>query len=289
MTGDVSLLLVFAAGLLSFLSPCVLPLIPSYLSILGGVGLGGATAGTEATARPESDGLKPDGTKPEEKKHASFNPRLFRTSIAFVLGFSIVFILLGILVSVTFSLMGGISKYINWAAGIIVIVLGFNVIFDFLSFLNYENRPLLQKKMNSSLRGMASALIAGMAFGAGWTPCIGPVLTAILFMAGQSGNTGKAVFYLLVYSMGLALPFLLAALFFDSFLKHSSALRKHLPLIRRISGIILIVIGIMILTGRYSALNILIQRWTMNYIDWAGTKALPFRLLAQVLAWIQNF
>ena len=136
---------------------------------------------------------------------------------------------------------------------------------------------------------MPAAFLAGAAFGAGWTPCIGPVLTAILFMAGQSGKTGIAVFYLAIYSAGLAIPFILVALFFDSFLKHTSRLRSRLPLIRRISGILLIVVGLMILTGRYSALNILIQKQIFSYINWAQAKALPFRLLAQALTWLQNF
>jgi len=185
--------------------------------------------------------------------------------------------------------MGGISKYINWAAGIIVIILGFNIIFDFISFMNYEKRPFFQKQMSSSILSMPAAFLAGAAFGAGWTPCIGPVLTAILLMAGQSGKTAAAVWYLSVYSAGLALPFLLVALFFDSFLKSASRIRSYLPLIRRISGILLIIIGIMILTGRYSALNMLIQKNIYIYIDWAETRALPFRLLAQALSWIQKF
>ena len=267
---DLSILLAFSAGLLSFLSPCVLPLIPSYLGILGGFGLGGK--GGEQNAAPS-------------------RRRLLKTAAAFTLGFSVVFITLGILVSATFSLMGGISRYINWAAGIIVIILGLNIIFDFISFLNYEKRPFLKKFMGvpQGVLSMGAAFIAGAAFGAGWTPCIGPVLTAILFLAGQSGQTGTAVWYLAVYSAGLALPFLLAAMFFDSFMKKASALRSHLPLIKRVSGILLIIIGIMILTGRYSALNMLIQKQIFIYINWAETKALPFRLLAQALAWLQNF
>ena len=280
MVEDLPLFLVFSAGLLSFLSPCVLPLIPSYFSILGGVGL-----------------------KAEVARN-SFRPRLFRTAASFVLGFSVVFISLGILVSVTFSLMGGISRYINWVAGIIVIVLGLNILFDFLAFMNYEKRPLLKRLMNpansdkvmetqrgASTAGVGSpaAFIAGAAFGVGWTPCIGPILTTILLMAGQSGKTGVAAGYLALYSAGLALPFLLAALFFDAFLKHAPRLRSFLPLIRRISGILLIVIGIMILTGRYSALNILIQKQIFSYINWAEAKALPFRLLADALAWLQKF
>ena len=259
------LFLVFAAGLLSFLSPCVLPLIPSYFSILGGMGLGGKRAG------------------------------LVRTATAFIFGFSAVFIVLAILVSATFSLMGGILIYINRIAGIIVIVLGLNVIFDFISFLNYEKRPLLRfwqrpvKQADGSPGGMPVAFFAGAAFAAGWTPCIGPILTAILLTAGQSGKTGIAACYLAVYSAGLALPFLLTALFFEWFLKHASRFRSHLPLVRRASGVLLIVMGLMILTGSYSALNVLIQKFIFSYTDWAQTKALPFRLLAGWLSWLQKF
>ena len=273
MTSQLSLFLVFAAGLLSFFSPCVLPLIPSYFSILGGIGIG-------------------------ERPAANYRRFvLLRAAAGFVLGFSIVFIVLGILVSTTFYLMGGISRYINWAAGIIVIILGLNVIFDFLSFLNYEKRPFLGKisGKTSGLRGVSAAFIAGAAFGAGWTPCIGPVLTGILLMAGQSGKTGTAVFYLSFYCAGLALPFLLVALFFDSFMKNASRFRSSLPLIKKISGILLIIIGIMILTGQYSALNMLIQKWIYGYINWAGTTppekvwAVPFRLFARWLSWILKF
>jgi cytochrome c-type biogenesis protein len=108
-------------------------------------------------------------------------------------------------------------------------------------------------------------------------------------MAGQSGKTGAAVLYLAVYSAGLAAPFLLAAVFLDFFIKRGSALRQRLPLIRRASGILLIIIGLMILAGKYSALNILIQKATLSYIYWAEGKALPFRLLANALNWLQNF
>jgi cytochrome c-type biogenesis protein len=256
MTEELSFLLVFTAGLFSFLSPCVLPLIPSYLSILGGFGI-------------ERNSI-------DKKESTRF--RLFFPATGFVLGFSVVFITLGILVSKTFFLMGGISVYINWVAGIMVIVLGLNVIFDFIKFVNYEKRPFLQKWMKPGNRGMFATFIAGAAFGAGWTPCIGPVLTGVLLLAGQDGKTGTAVFYLAVYSAGLAVPFLLAALFLDFFIKRGSALRSRLPLIRRISGILLIIIGLMILAGRYSALNILIQKATLSYIYWAEDKALPFRL-----------
>jgi len=261
MTEGLSIILVFAAGLLSFLSPCVLPLIPSYLSVLGGLGI---------------------------EKETNKN-RLIFSAAGFALGFSAVFIALGIIVSKTFLLMGGISVYINWIAGIVIIILGLNVIFDFFKFLNYEKRPFLQKWMKKGIRGIFAAFFAGAAFGVGWTPCVGPILTSVLLMAAQDGKTMTAVFYLAGYSAGLAVPFLLAALFLDFFLKQGSALRKHMPLIRRVSGILLIIIGLMILAGKYSALNILIQKATLRYIYWAEDKALPFRLLASALSWLQNF
>ena len=277
MTEDVSVILAFAAGLLSFLSPCVLPLIPSYLSILGGVGLNGNS---------------------QTGQSAFSKGRLVKAAAGFVLGFSIVFITFGILISTTFFFAGDFLKYINWVAGILVIILGINIIFDFFSFFNYEKRPFLQKQMSAGkiqkenqgvIRAILSAFLAGAAFGAGWTPCIGPILTGILLMASQGGKTGTAVLYLAVYSAGLALPFILAAVFFDFFLKQASRLRSRLPLIRRISGILLIIIGLMILTGRYSALNIQIQRWIFSYIGWAEGKALPFRLIGKLLSWIQSF
>ena len=285
MTEDIPLLLVFSAGLLSFLSPCVLPLIPSYLSILGGMGLG------KKPEQETGEGVEETADRNAGNRPSAQRLRMVPAAGGFVLGFSAVFIILGILVSTTFSLMGGVLKYINWAAGGIVVLLGLNILFDFLSFLNYEKRPFLQNGTALMRRAgsIPAAFIAGAAFGAGWTPCIGPILTGILLLAGRGGQTGRAVFYLAVYSAGLALPFILAAVFFDSFLKHGARLRAHLPLVRRLSGGLLIIIGLLILTGRYSALNILIQKWIFSYIDWAQTRALPLRLLADWLAWIQNF
>ena len=275
--------MVFAAGLLSFLSPCVLPLIPSYFSILGGVGLG----------------AKGGAAQLQVQRSLPFRPNLLMTALGFVMGFSVVFIALGILVSATFLLMGGVMRYINWVAGIIVIVLGLNILFEFISFVNYERRPAFSRvmrpgnyrnaKSKAMFSGVPTAFMAGAAFAVGWTPCIGPILTSILFMAGQSGTTALAAGYLAVYSAGLALPFLLAAGFFDKFLTYGPRFRSAMPIIRRVSGLLLIVIGLMILLGRYSALNLLIQNQIFVYISWAETKALPFRILADMLAWLQQF
>jgi cytochrome c-type biogenesis protein len=256
MVHEISLILVFTAGLLSFFSPCILPLIPSYLSLMGG--------------------MSPDSILGR--------PRLIAGTVSFILGFSAVFITLSLLSSVVFTVLGGVSRYLNLAAGGIVILLGLNVIFDFFSFLNYEKRYHIKRRP----RSIAGVFAAGMAFGAGWTPCIGPILTGILLLAGQPGETAKAALYLGVYSFGLGLPFLAAAFFFDRFLIRAERLRFCLPLIRRIIGVLLIHIGILILTGRFSALNIVIQKFQYRYIDWAEDKALPFRIFAHWLTWIQE-
>jgi len=240
MTSYPSILLTFTAGLLSFFSPCVLPLIPSYLSILGG------TAGIAASKETQ-----------ENEQAGKKRFVLFFISLCFILGFTAVFIVLSIIISSTFLLMGGASKYIRIAAGIIVIILGVNMLFDFLKILNYEKRFNIKSKP----RGFAGAFLAGTAFGAGWTPCIGPILTGVLFLAGESGKAGIAALYLALYSLGLGLPFLLAAVFFDRYLVPAKWFRNKLPLIKKISAIVLIVIGILIMTGQFSALNIILQEW----------------------------
>jgi cytochrome c-type biogenesis protein len=256
MSEDLSAVLAFGAGLLSFLSPCVLPLIPSYLSLLGGTasGSGGGSA----------------------------KPRLIAVTVSFILGFSAVFVALSLLFSAGFALMGGAAQYITLASGSIVILLGLNTLFDFLKILNYEKRFHTTKRPG----GMAGGFLAGMAFGAGWTPCVGPILTGILLLAGQSGTAALAALYLACYSVGLGLPFLLAALFFDRFLLSAGTLRAALPVIKRVSGVLLLIIGLMILTGHFTALNIVIQRGQYGYIEWAEDKAAPFRLLARWLGWL---
>jgi len=260
-----SIALTFAAGLLSFFSPCVLPLIPSYLSILGGA----------------SGRLGSSAEENEQKGKKRFI--LLITTFCFILGFTAIFIILSIIISATFLLMGGAGKYIRIAAGIIVIILGINYIFDFIAILNYEKRFHVTNRRKQGFNGLVSAFIAGAAFGAGWTPCIGPILTGVLFLAGQSGKTGIAAIYLALYSLGLGIPFILAALFFDRYLVPAKWFREKLPLIKKISGCLLIIIGILILTNQFSALNIALQRWQYQYIFWAEDKALPFRILANWL------
>jgi cytochrome c-type biogenesis protein len=199
------------------------------------------------------------GEGPPEDK-----PRLVAGTVSFVLGFSVLFVLLSLLLSGVFFLMGGVTRMINLISGIIVVVLGLNVLFNFLSFLNYERRFHLTKRP----RGLAGAFLLGTAFGAGWTPCVGPILGSILLLAGQSGKTALAAVYLAAYSAGLGLPFLLAAVFFNRFLPQAAKLRAHLPLIQRISGVLLIGIGLSIIFGQYQALNVLLIRGEYAFTAW---------------------
>jgi len=154
--------------------------------------------------------------------------------------------------------MGAFFGYINLISGIIVIVLGLNIIFDFLSMLNYEKRFHLKNKP----KGIIGAFLAGGAFGAGWTPCVGPVLAGILLLASNSGSIWRSVICLVFYSAGLGLPFLLASFFFNAFVKISAKLRTRLPLIRRISGALLIVIGVLIVRGDFRKINNLAAQWS---------------------------
>ncbi len=219
--------LAFAAGLLSFASPCVLPLIPSYLSYIAGVSL---------------EELREGSTKR--------GPVCARTAL-FVLGFSLVFVVLGVLFSGSGMLLAGMGGVINLVAGGIVVLLGINMIFDLWGFLLVERRVHTRKRPS----GYAGSVLVGMAFGAGWTPCIGPMLAGILFLAGQAGSVGRGVLLLSVYSLGLGLPFLAAGLFFPQVAAMLTRLRSSLGTIKTVSGMVLIFIGVLIALGRFQQIN----------------------------------
>jgi cytochrome c-type biogenesis protein len=263
---ELSAFLAFGAGLLSFLSPCVFPLIPSYLFFVGGMGL-------ENTAAGRTPG------------RAGKGPVFVKTAF-FVLGFSVVFVITSIVLSGLIAASG--AQFIDIAAGIVVIVLGFNILFDFFKFLNYEKRFHVNRKPGTGPGGFAGAFFVGAAFGAGWTPCVGPILGSILLLAGQSGRPGLAAFYLALYSAGLGLPFLAAALFFDRFLAGAQKIKKHLPLIQKISGILLVCTGLFILSGRFQAINILLQKWQYSFIVWAEDRGPIARLIASWLSFLQG-
>jgi cytochrome c-type biogenesis protein len=240
MTESLNVLIAFVAGVLSFLSPCILPLIPSYLSLVGGV------------------------SYQELSERKSGRMRVFVGSLLFVLGFSIVFILLGVLFSSTGGFLTGFSRILNIAAGALVILLGLNFIFNFLKFLTVERRVHMSGKPTSSL----GAVLLGMAFGAGWTPCVGPILASILFLAGSSGRILQGSILLAFYSLGLGVPFLLAGLFFSQFLKQRERLKVHFKTLRIASGAFLVFIGLLILLGRLQRFNIFLFRVSAALQSW---------------------
>jgi cytochrome c-type biogenesis protein len=254
MADELSILAAFIAGLLSFLSPCVFPLIPSYLSFLSG---------------SEADTLAASWNRSGEGRVrvilASFHQRLVVSTLFFVAGFSAVFVFLNILISGSVLLLGGVNRVINIIAGILVIFLGLNMLFDFIPFLSYEKRFHLTKRP----RRFLGSFVAGLAFGAGWTPCIGPILGSILIMAGSGGSLSRSILYLSVYSLGLGLPFLLSAFLWGSVLTYLAKIRRFLPVIKSASGILIIAIGIAITLGAYGSLPGFFMRAGIALGAWA--------------------
>ena len=255
MTENLSFLIAFAAGVLSFLSPCTLPLIPSYLSFIGGTSF-----------------------KDLQDQKVARSHILLRT-LLFVLGFSILFIALGVIFSGTGLFLSSAGQIINIVAGILVMVLGLNFIFDFWKILNVEKRLHISEKPSS----LFGSVLLGMAFGAGWTPCVGPILASILFLAGSSGRVLQGTLLLSVYSLGLGLPFILAGLFFSSFMKSSKKLKPHLNTIRIVSGVFLVFIGLFILLGRLQRVNIFLFRLAGNLDQWGQIAPLQVQLFFGLL------
>lgn len=235
----------FVAGLLSFLSPCVLPLIPSYLAMLAGTTVSGIRDAEAAGRR-----------------------RVLFRSVAFVAGFTLVFILLGLAFSRATSLIGGTSRTVAIVAGVAVVFLGLNVAFDFVKMLNIERRIHLTRRPD----GMASALLFGAAFAAGWSPCVGPMLASILFLAG-SGSSLDAGILLGAYSLGLALPFLAAGAFFGKLEGVFVFFKKRMRAIKLASGALLVAIGLSMLVGDFRLLPGRFAKWGYSLEGLTGTEA----------------
>ncbi len=215
----------FLGGLLSFLSPCVLPLIPSYVSFITGISFEDFKTGDKARIR----------------KLTIVN------SLAFVTGFSTVFVLLGVSSSYVGRFFAVYYDHIRIIGGIIIIVMGLYVMGVIkLDFLSAEKRVHLHSKP----RGHFGSYIVGLTFGAGWTPCIGPILGTILLIASTTGSAMEGFKLLVVYSAGLAIPFVATALLINSFLSHFVAIQKYMKLIMIISGLLLIGFGIILLTDK---------------------------------------
>ena len=222
---DIGYISAFLGGLLSFLSPCVLPLIPSYVSFITGISFEDFKTGDKARIR----------------KLTIIN------SLAFVIGFSTVFVLLGVSSSYVGRFFAVYYDHIRIVGGIIIIVMGLYVMGVIkLDFLSSERRVHLHSKP----RGHFGSYIVGLTFGAGWTPCIGPILGTILLIASTTGSAMEGFKLLVVYSAGLAIPFVATALLINSFLSHFSAIQKYMKLIMIISGLLLIGFGVILLTDK---------------------------------------
>jgi cytochrome c-type biogenesis protein len=224
-TTNVSLLGAFIAGLISFLSPCVLPLIPGYISFISGASLKELTG-------PE--------TIKEARKKAIIN------SVFFVLGFSVVFIALGASATTIGKMLVLYKRPLSIAAGIIIIILGLHMTGIIrIPFLYSEKRI----QVNTRPINVAGAFIIGVAFAFGWTPCIGPILAGILTVAAAQHTVGRGILLLAMYSLGLAIPFMVTAYSITLFFKMFDKIKKSLNIIEWIAGALLIIIGLLIITG----------------------------------------
>jgi cytochrome c-type biogenesis protein len=240
MTDNVSLIAAFGAGFLSFISPCVLPLIPGYLSFVSGVSLEEMRDDAAVAARRQ----------------------VIVTSLAFVLGFSLVFIALGASASAIGKFLFRNSTILTRVAGALVIIFGLHTMGVFrLPFLETEKRL----QAGSKPKTLVGAVMVGMAFGFGWTPCIGPILSGILTLAGSKETVREGVVMLAVYSLGLGIPFLLASLTINKFFAVSARLRRHYHAIEVTSGALLVGIGLLLFTDQMTVITRVLTPYLPTY------------------------
>src|SRR5580700_4732367 len=226
-----SIIGVFFAGLVSFLSPCVLPLVPGYVSMISGVGV-------EELKAPQAQLMR----------------RVMVNSVAFILGFSVVFIALGAAATELGQVLGIYKHTLARVAGVVIILFGLHLTGIFKIKALYTDARLHSVKGSSTPLG---AFVIGFAFAFGWTPCLGPILSAILALAEEQNTLAKGVLLLAVYSMGLAVPFLLTSLLMERFLKFYSRFRSHMHALEIASGGLLIALGVLLVIGRFT----LISNW----------------------------
>jgi cytochrome c-type biogenesis protein len=229
MSLDVTVGGAFVAGLLSFVSPCVLPLVPPYLAYIGGVSI---------------DQLRAQGG-------AKVRSRVLPAALCFVAGFSTVFVLLGATASWIGQAVSGYLGPLGYLAGFLIVLMG-------LHFLGVLRIPLLDRTVRLGVAekpaGLLGAFVMGLAFGFGWSPCVGPVLTAILLLAGAEQSAGEGARLLLVYSLGIGVPFLVAAAFTPAFMRAVARNRDRLGAIEKAMGAFLVLAGVLIFTGQMPAI-----------------------------------
>ncbi|MGV6804453.1 MAG: cytochrome c biogenesis CcdA family protein [Ruegeria sp.] len=242
---DVTFLGAIFAGLLSFLSPCILPIVPFYLSYLAGVGMNQISAEAEVSR--------------------AVRVRAVVAACCFALGVITVFVGLGATATVFGSMVREYFDVLRWFAAAIIIAMG-------LHFLGVVRIGFLYRQFradagDTSNVGFIGAYVIGLAFAFGWTPCVGPVLAAILFTAAGQETANQGAVLLLAYGLGMTLPFVIAALFIGPFMSWMARFRKHLGLIEKLMGVLLIVFGVLIATN---SINYIAQ-WMLEHIPWFGS------------------
>jgi len=219
----------FVAGLVSFLSPCVLPLVPGYVSLISGASV--------------------EELKSKDRK--LFNTVLLN-SVMFILGFTVVFVMLGAAATSVGQLIKEYKKWLTWIAGAAIIAFGLHLTGIFKIKLLYADKRLHSVKGGKTPIG---AFVIGFAFAFGWTPCLGPILSTILSFAADASTVTKGVLLLWVYSLGLAVPFLLTSILIDRFMEFYGWFRRYLHAVEVCSGVLLIVLGALILTRHFTVLS----------------------------------
>ncbi len=236
---NASISIAFIAGILSFISPCVLPLIPSYISYITGITL-------------------KDFSKNEDR--AKIRKITIINSLLFILGFSLVFIAMGAAASLLGQFIFQYKNMIRIVGGIIIILLGLYIMGVFkLRFLDVERRFNIKTKP----AGYLGSLLVGFAFAAAWIPCVGPILGSILLLAGTTETLGAGMVLLTSYSLGLGIPFFITSLAVNSALVYFRKIEKYMRLVTTISGVFLVLVGILILTNYFQSI-------TTYLIDWTG-------------------
>ena len=235
-TENVSLLVAFTAGLISFLSPCVLPLIPSYMAFITGISL-------EELSVHEN--LK------------KVRLAVVGNSLLFILGFSCIFIALGASATFIGTFLQDNIRWFEIIGGAVVIVLGLHFAGVFkLKFLERERKF----RVKSKPLGFLGTFLVGLAFGAGWTPCVGPILGSILTLAATTQDVAKGIVLLVFYSLGLGIPFFLAGILIHKFFEYFKAIRKYFRIITAAGGALLIIVGILLISGYFTAMFSLFSR-----------------------------
>ena len=221
---EISLMAAFLAGLFSFFSPCVLPLVPGYISFISGISL-------------------------EEIEKGNRQNKVIISSIFFILGFSLVFILLGATATILGSFLLEKAFILEKVAGVIIIIFGIHMSGLYrIKFLDYEKRLYAKTRPVNIVIG---PFLMGLAFAFGWTPCIGPILAGILIYAGTQKTLYQGILLLVIYSAGLGIPFLMTALALNKFYMLSNKIKKYFKTIEIVGGILLILIGLLILTNNF--------------------------------------